>query len=91
MTHVRHEPATREHYGRNGDGRDLPDSLCVAWCGAVASGDWFFLTADHALNTMQRGGMSEPDPCRACLRRMYDVIDLELHGSAVDRIVGRRN
>ena len=64
MAHVRHERKTRENAHLVGDRRDLPDNLCMAWCGANANGEWFYLGADHAAMAAQQ--MSGPPICDEC-------------------------
>lgn len=81
VRHIRCEPKTREFYKLVGNGQDLNNDpatrdRCVAWCGTNASGQWFFLGADHAFNHLSNGGIVAV--CRKCLRTLQSIINNEL-------------
>lgn len=72
MNHVRRESTTREDNGLVGNRADLPDGVCTAWCGAKANGEWFFVDASHAIETVARG--SSVRPCRACVKAIKEAL-----------------
>lgn len=73
--HIRHELRTREKYKLVGNGVELDDrndtrNLCVAFCGAIATGDWFFHSVDHAV----LAGGAPSGTCLDCVDEIVEAL-----------------
>jgi hypothetical protein len=85
--HIRNEKLTRERHGLVGNDKELDDylatrDLCAAWCGADASGTWFYRSIDHAVLA---AGDPQP-PCPACVQAIEIALRRAIGASAVTKI-----
>lgn len=79
--HVRNEIETRKHYGLAGTGADLHPAMCIAFCGANASSQWFFQGVDHVVNSLLNA--SSVAPCVECLGEIASIIEDEIEGDMI--------